>query len=64
MSIIYALVAKSNDIVLAEHTEYAGNFQQISRVLMRKIKRNTKMTIEYDKYIYSIFKKEISFFLY
>lgn len=52
MSIIYALVAKSNDVVLAEHTDYAGNFQQISRVLMRKIKRNSKMVIEYDKYIF------------
>lgn len=49
MSILYALISKSSDIVLCEHTEYAGNFQQISRVLLRKLKKNTKYSIEYDK---------------
>lgn len=49
MSIIYALVAKNQDVVLCEHTEYAGNFQQVSRVLMRKIQKNKKCMIEYDK---------------
>lgn len=50
MSIIYALISKAHDVVLCEHTEYAGNFQQISRVLLRKIKSNVKYSIEYDKY--------------
>jgi len=50
MSIIYALVAKNNDVVLCEHTEYAGNFQQVSRVLLRKIQKNKKFLIEYDRY--------------
>ncbi len=49
MSILYALIAKASDVVLCEHTEYAGNFQQISRVLLRKIKKNTNFSIEYDK---------------
>ena len=49
MSIIYALISKSFDVVLCEHTEYACNFQQISRVLLRKIKPNIKFSIEYDK---------------
>ncbi len=49
MSILYALIAKSGDVVLCEHTEYAGNFQQISRVLLRKIKKSSKFSIEYDK---------------
>jgi hypothetical protein len=49
MSIIYALIARSSEVVLCEHTEYAGNFQQISRILLRKIKKGTKYSIEYDK---------------
>jgi hypothetical protein len=49
MSIIYALIAKSSDVVLVEHTEHTGNFQQISRVLLRKIKKGSKYSIEYDK---------------
>ncbi len=49
MSIIYALVSKSLDVVLCEHTEYAGNFQQVSRVLMRKIQKNKKFIIDYDR---------------
>ena len=50
MSIFYALISKSFDIVLCEYTEYSGNFQQITRMLLRKIKKNTKFTINYDKY--------------
>jgi hypothetical protein len=49
MSIIYALIAKSSDVALCECTEYAGNFQQITRLLLRKIKKNAKYTYEYDK---------------
>ena len=52
MSIFYALISKNNDVVLCEHTEYSGNFQQITRMLLRKIKPNVKLTIEYDKYKY------------
>lgn len=51
MSIIFALISRGNDVVLCEHTDYAGNFQQISRMLIRKIKKNSKYSIEYDKYI-------------
>lgn len=49
MSIFYSLIAKSFDVVLCEYTEYLGNFQQITRILLRNIKKNTKMTIDYDK---------------
>ncbi len=49
MSLIYSLISRNSDVVLCEHTEYAGNFQQISRMLLRKIKKNTKYSIEYDK---------------
>jgi hypothetical protein len=52
MSIIYAFIAKQVDVVLCEHTEFTGNFQSISRVILRKIKKNSKYSIEYDKYYY------------
>ena len=34
MTIFYALVAKRKNIVLAEYTEYSGNFQQYTMQLM------------------------------
>ena len=54
MSLFYALIAKSFDIVLCEYTDYSGNFQQISRMLLRKIQKNTKLTVNYDKYKFVI----------
>lgn len=42
MSFIYTLVARSADIVLVEYTDYSGNFQQISRSILNKIKPETK----------------------
>lgn len=41
MSFITSLIAKSSDAVLAEHTDYQGNFQQISRSILQKIVTNT-----------------------
>ena len=52
MSFIYSLISRNSDVVLCEYTEYAGNFQQISRMLLRKIKKNSKYSIEYDKYLF------------
>ena len=42
MWFIYTLVARSADIVLVEFTDYSGNFQQISRSILNKIKPETK----------------------
>ena len=50
MSILYSLVSRSYDVVLTEHTEFAGNFQQISRLLMRKMLKEGKHSISYDKH--------------
>ena len=52
MSILYALIAKNLDIVLCEYSEYNGNFQQITRMLLRKVQQNRRFTIEYDNYKY------------
>ena len=48
MSIIYALIAKNEDQVLCEFTEYKGNFEQISRAILRKIKKNSNGSLVYD----------------
>lgn len=40
MSIFYALISKNYEIILSEYTEYTGNFQQITRILLYKIKAN------------------------
>ena len=49
MSILYSLISKDFGVVLSEYTEYSGNFQQITRMILKKVHPNTKYTIEYDK---------------
>lgn len=52
MSFIYSLVALEPDIVLSEHTDYQGNFQQIIRVIIKKcINKSEKIVFEYDNYM-------------
>ena len=60
MSIFYALISKNFNIILSEYTEYTGNFQQISRVLLYKLKDkyNKIGVIRYNKYIYSYIIEE------
>ena len=38
MSIKYSLISKENDKVLCEYTDFIGNFEQISRQLLKKVK--------------------------
>ena len=54
MSIQYALVAKDRETVLAEHTEFSGNFQQLVRQLMLKLKPGAKQTFEAGGYVKTI----------
>ena len=73
MSILYALIAKNFELILSEYTEYTGNFQQITRMLLYKIKLNFKKfnnqnnnsiyRIIYDNYIYSYLIKDNLIFL-
>jgi hypothetical protein len=49
MSFIYSLIANKNKVVLAEHSEYNGNFSQISRMILTKIEKEGKIIINYDK---------------
>ena len=50
MSLIYTLIARPNKIILTDYTEYSGNFQQISIVILDKIKKDKKCSIDYDEY--------------
>ena len=65
MSFIYSLISKNKDTILCEYTEFKGNFQQISRVILQKgIKINSKCIINYDKYnIHYINENSITFLL-
>lgn len=58
MSLIHCLVARNSEIVLAEYTEHDGNFQQISRLLLRKLRKESKTTIEYDNYQFHFMKDQ------
>jgi hypothetical protein len=49
MSIIHALIARYQDIVLCESSDYSGNFLQISRTVLQKTKSDKKAIITYDK---------------
>ena len=49
MEIIYTLISRSSKIILCDYTEYSGNFQQISLVLLSKIKKNSKCEVEYNQ---------------
>ena len=52
MSIYYVLVAKRNDMILVDYTEYSGNFQQITIDIMKRIEPDTKKTFELSDYLF------------
>jgi len=52
MSIYYVLVAKRNDMILVDYTEYSGNFQQITIDLMKRIEPDSKKTFELSEYLF------------
>ena len=47
MSIIYALIAKEKTKILAEFTDYGGNFEQLSLKILGKVSENHKATFSY-----------------
>lgn len=52
MSIYYVLVAKRNDMILVDYTEYSGNFQQITIDLMKQIQPESNKTYELADYLF------------
>ena len=51
-SIVYTLIARSTKTVLCDYTEFTGNFQQISLLILGRIKKDSKCEIEYNDYKY------------
>ena len=49
VEIIYCLIARASKIILCDYTDYSGNFQQISLLLLEKVKKNNKCEIIYDE---------------
>ena len=49
MSFIYSLIANEKKVVLAEYSEYSGNFSQIVRAILTKIVKEGKFIVNYDK---------------
>ena len=49
MSFIYSLIANDKKVVLADNTDYNGNFSQILRVILDKIVKKGKIILNYDK---------------
>ena len=68
MTLFYALIARNYDLIISEFTEYSGNFQQITRMFLHKLKISSKdiqerrndliSRIQYDKYIYNYIIEE------
>lgn len=52
MTIFYALIAKKRNIILADYTEYSGNFQQYTMQLMNRIEEETKKSFELEEYMF------------
>ena len=64
MSYIYSLISKDPDLVLSEYTAYVGNFMQLLRVILQKMKKNEiKTEIEYDNYKITFFSEDNITFL-
>lgn len=49
MSMIYVLISKEISNVLCEYTDFKGNFEQISRSLLKKVKANKRATFSYEE---------------
>jgi len=49
MALIYTLISKGYDTVLADYTEYQGNFESISQTLIKSVKINHRATFSYEK---------------
>jgi len=46
--IFYSLIARNRKTVLVEYTPVHGNFQQVTRTIVSKIKPNTRQSYDYS----------------
>lgn len=53
MSIIFVIICRDFDKVLCEYTDYNGNFEQVTRSILKRIKTTPKASIQYgDEYLF------------
>lgn len=54
MTIIYALIARGSNTILAEYTDSSGNFPQITLTLLSKfpMDKDSKMSYVYDEFVF------------
>lgn len=50
LRIIYSLIARGRKMILADYTDYTGNFQQIGLLVLKKLKKDNRCELVYDKY--------------
>lgn len=49
MSILYTIISKPKNIVLASYTDCFGNFEQLTLKILEKVEKNKRATYSYDK---------------
>lgn len=52
MSIFYVLIAKGNDMILVDYSEYSGNFFQVTIDVMKRIESDSRKTFELSEYLF------------
>ena len=48
VEIFYAVIARQNKTVLVEYTHVHGNFQQVTRQIVSKIRPNSRTSYDYS----------------
>lgn len=62
MSFIFSVIAKDRDIILVSYSEYSGNFEQNTIILLKHVKSESRVTIEYGEYnFHYINQKSLTF---
>lgn len=49
-SIIYTMIAKNKETILADYTEHSGNFRNISIEILKRVNKNHNATVLYQQY--------------
>ena len=62
MSIIYAIVSRDRDTILAEFTSADGNFQQFSKTVLKRVTSGMQC-FSYDNFAFYTLKKDQFYFL-
>ena len=62
MSIIYAIIARDQDLILTDYSEYSGNFEQITLKLLKKTRPDSIASFTYNDE-YKLYHLDLIFIL-